>query len=48
MDILTAAEEGSLKGVCDALEAGVLVDTTDRVWYTYLLHLLEVVLESVE
>jgi len=31
MDIVTAAEEGSLKGVCDALEAGVPVDTTDSV-----------------
>ena len=31
MDILVAAEEGSLQGVCDALEAGVPVDTTDKV-----------------
>ena len=31
MDIFTAAIHGSLEGVCDALEAGVLVDTTDRV-----------------
>ena len=31
MDILTAAAVGSLQGVCDAVEAGIPVDTTTKV-----------------
>ena len=31
MGILTAAAVGSLQGVCDAVEAGVPVDTTTKV-----------------
>ena len=31
MDIFVAAKEGLLQGVCDALQAGVPVDTTDQV-----------------
>ena len=33
MDILFAALAGSLQVVCDALEAGVPVDTTTKVCY---------------
>ena len=35
MDIVTAAQNGSLQDVCDALNAGVHVDTTNEVCYTY-------------
>ena len=35
IDIVTAAKNGSLQDVCDALSAGVHVDTTNEVCYTY-------------
>ena len=35
IDIVTAAQNGSLQDVCDALSAGVHVDTTNEVCYTY-------------
>jgi len=31
MDIIQAAKDGSLERVDDALKAGILVDTTDKV-----------------